>query len=128
MHPKSYSRFLIAAALLGASAVALGAFGAHGLKAQLSAEQLSLWQTAVQYQLYHSAALLALALHAITARPARQTAYAWLLGSLVFSGSLYAMALGAPKGLGALTPVGGLALLLGWLNLVRLVDHAAVTR
>jgi uncharacterized membrane protein YgdD (TMEM256/DUF423 family) len=94
--------------------VALGAFGAHGLKARLSAEALGVWQTAVQYHAWHSLGLLAvgLSIESIWAKAA-----AWLLvaGILLFSGSLYALALGAPKGLGIVTPLGGLAFIAGWI-------------
>ena len=92
----------------------LGAFGAHALTAQLSAEALSIWQTAVQYHFWHALALLAVAL----AGPGPGFKLAgWLLiaGLLLFSGSLYALALGAPRVVGMVTPLGGVALILGWL-------------
>jgi uncharacterized membrane protein YgdD (TMEM256/DUF423 family) len=94
--------------------VALGAFGAHGLKARLSPDMLGLWHTAVQYHAWHALGLLAvgLSIESIWARAA-----GWLLvaGILLFSGSLYALALGAPRGLGIVTPLGGLALIAGWI-------------
>jgi uncharacterized membrane protein YgdD (TMEM256/DUF423 family) len=92
--------------------VVLGAFGAHALRARLGAEALSVWQTAVQYHFWHALALLAVALAG--SGPWFKTA-AWLLiaGVLLFSGSLYALAFGLP--LGMVTPLGGLALILGWL-------------
>jgi uncharacterized membrane protein YgdD (TMEM256/DUF423 family) len=111
---------LLAAALLGALGVALGAFGAHGLRARLDARALDLWETAVRYHLIHAVALLALALspHAAQLRTA-----GWLFaaGVALFSGSLYLLALGAgPRAvLGPLTPLGGLAFLAGWLWLAR---------
>ena len=92
----------------------LGAFGAHALKDRLSGEALSVWQTAVQYHFWHALALLAVALAG--SGPWFKAA-GWLLiaGILLFSGSLYALTLGAPRFLGMIAPVGGLALILGWL-------------
>jgi uncharacterized membrane protein YgdD (TMEM256/DUF423 family) len=92
----------------------LGAFGAHALKDRLGADALAVWQAAVQYHFWHALALLAVALAG--SGPWFKTA-GWLLiaGILLFSGSLYALALGAPRVLGIVTPVGGLALILGWL-------------
>ncbi len=99
--------------------VALGAFGAHGLEERLSAEQLQWWNTAVQYQLIHALALVLLgALQDRRALPSGP-GLAFLVGTLLFSGTLYAMALGAPRGLGMVTPVGGLGFLLGWLWLAH---------
>lgn len=101
----------------GFLAVALGAFGAHALKAQFDANQLNLWQTAVQYHLVHT---LALGLTALLAaqRPARTVSAAGVLfglGILLFSGSLYALALTGLRGLGAITPLGGSLWLVAWL-------------
>lgn len=92
----------------------LSAFGAHALKTRLSAEALSVWQTAVQYHFWHALALLAVAL---AGSGPWFKASGWLLiaGALLFSGSLYALALGAPRALGMVAPVGGLALILGWI-------------
>jgi uncharacterized membrane protein YgdD (TMEM256/DUF423 family) len=94
--------------------VVLGAFGAHALKSRLGADALQLWHTAVQYHFWHALALLAISLAG--AGPWFRTA-AWLmiLGVLLFAGSLYGLALGAPRPLGIVTPIGGLALILGWL-------------
>ena len=92
----------------------LGAFGAHALKARLSAEALSVWQTAVQYHFWHVLALLAVAL-AGTGPWFKVAGWLFVAGILVFSGSLYALALGAPRALGMIAPVGGLALILGWI-------------
>jgi uncharacterized membrane protein YgdD (TMEM256/DUF423 family) len=104
--------------LLGAAGVALGAFGAHALKARLAADALALWNTGVQYHLWHALGLVLVGVSAalIPDGPWLRAA-GWLLvaGILLFSGSLYAMALGAPKWLGAVTPLGGAAFLLGWL-------------
>jgi uncharacterized membrane protein YgdD (TMEM256/DUF423 family) len=107
-----------AAALLGGTAVLAGAFGAHGLKALLSEHNLEVWRTAVLYQFFHALALLALS--CVPPQKARATSvWAWGLGVLIFCGSLYALALGAPSKLGVITPIGGLALCLGWFNLLR---------
>jgi uncharacterized membrane protein YgdD (TMEM256/DUF423 family) len=109
---------LLTAGLLGAAGVALGAFGAHGLRARLDARALEVWETAVRYHLVHAVALLALALspHAAQLRTA-----GWLFaaGIALFSGSLYALALGGPRLLGPVTPLGGLALIAGWLWIAR---------
>jgi uncharacterized membrane protein YgdD (TMEM256/DUF423 family) len=109
------SRTLAAGAGLGALAVALGAFGAHGLRTLLSAEALGWWQTGVQYQMWHALALVALGL----AGRAGTRLPAWLLGggAAVFSGSLYLMALTGARWLGAVTPAGGLLMIAGWLVL-----------
>jgi uncharacterized membrane protein YgdD (TMEM256/DUF423 family) len=105
----------------------LGAFGAHALKARLPADQLALWNTAVQYHLWHALGMIAVGLCAaiVPEGPWLRAAGALLLaGILLFSGSLYALALGAPKGLGALTPFGGISLMLGWLALAVAVLRA----
>lgn len=97
------------AALIGFTGVALGAFGAHGLKEVLSANGASaIWQTAVFYQLVHAVA----ALWAAERKPS--VAWIWAAGVVFFSGSLYALALTNIKWLGAITPVGGVLFLIGW--------------
>lgn len=100
--------------------VALGAFGAHGLKSRqppLSPEQFAWWQTAVNYHMWHALGLLAIGL-LLMQQPQLGGAKAtgWLLqfGILIFCGSLYAMALGAPRWFGAITPIGGVAFIAGW--------------
>lgn len=103
-------------AVLGFIAVALGAFGAHGLKAILEANgQAATWQTAAHYHLVHAGVMLVVA----TLQPLRRAAW-WLLfvGVLIFSGTLYVLALTNVKWLGAITPLGGVSLLAGWLALV----------
>lgn len=105
---------------LGFTGVALGAFGAHALKARLAAEQLATFEVGVRYQLIHALALLAAA-WACTRWPGKAVrASGWLftLGTLLFSGSLYALTLSGVRGLGLVTPAGGVALLLGWLCLL----------
>lgn len=112
-------RFVIVGALFAASGVAAGALGAHGLRGRLAPEMLAIFETAVRYQLLHALALLAAA-WATTRWSAPALGLAgWLfaVGIVVFSGSLYLLALGAPRALGAITPLGGLALILGWLTL-----------
>ena len=107
-------------AAYGFLGVAMGAFGAHALKDSLSAYHQGVYETAAKYQLYHALALLALGLW-IGQSPANATiatgqwaGWAFVAGTLVFSGSLYALALTDIKILGAVTPLGGLALLAGW--------------
>jgi len=110
---RSPSRPVLAAgALLCGTAVALGAFGAHALKARLGPEALGWWQTGAQYQMGHGLALLALGASGL----GRLRLTAWLLGggAALFAATLYAMALGAPLWLGAVTPLGGLAMIAGW--------------
>ncbi len=97
-------------------AVAAGAFGAHALKTKLSPEMLAVWETAARYQAYHGLALLFVAWLADRHPSRAATAAGWLfcLGIVIFSGSLYALALSGERKLGAVTPLGGLALLAGW--------------
>lgn len=117
------SLFLIIAAGYGASGVALGAFGAHGLRTQLGAA-IDTWQTAVLYHLVHALALLLVGLWlrfaagAGTGGPLLVAGWSFVLGVLLFSGSLYALALGGPRMLGPVTPLGGAAFIIGWLALL----------
>jgi len=106
-------------AVLGLLGVGLGAFGAHGLEGALEGlgadeltERLSWWETAAQYHLVHAVSICAIAA-GLGAR-GRGAALAMALGVLVFSGTLYAMGLGGPRWLGAITPIGGVALMVGW--------------
>lgn len=103
---------VVLGAALGGLGVMLGAFGAHALKSRLNAEALGWWQTAVQYEMWHALAVLAIGL----SNWPRGRLPAWLFaaGVMVFSGTLYAMALGGPRWLGAVTPLGGLAMIAGW--------------
>lgn len=109
-------RTLLVAALLGLLGVAAGAFGAHGLEARVGAEQLEWWGTAARYQQIHAVALLVVGWGAgAWTRWRTRAAWCFTLGILVFCGTLDAMALGGPRILGAITPIGGLLLMLGWL-------------
>ena len=112
---------LLLAAALGAAGVALGAFGAHGLRARLDARALEIWETAVRYHLIHAVALLALALSPHAAQ-LRSAGWLFAAGIAAFSGSLYLLALGiGPRALlGPVTPLGGLAFVAGWLLLAKL--------
>jgi len=123
----SAGRLLAIAGLLGLTGVMLGAFGAHALHASLLAHQTTgLWETAVTYQLIHSVALLALAGWrgddpGRERHPGTAAAWCWIGGVLLFSGSLYALALGAPaRWLWPVTPAGGLLFLTGWMLVIRL--------
>lgn len=102
-------------AALAAGAVIAGAYGQHGLSDQIGALELGWWKTAAQYQMWSALGLFVLGL----AAPGWARVPAWILvaGTIVFSGTLYAMALGGPHWLGAVTPVGGLAIIAAWLLL-----------
>lgn len=106
----------LAAAALGFVGVALGAFGAHTLKPTLEAHgSEETWKTAVLYHLVHAVALLALAgWRDAHAGPSGKVAVLWTAGVVLFSGSLYWLAVGGPKFLGPVTPLGGMAFLSGW--------------
>jgi uncharacterized membrane protein YgdD (TMEM256/DUF423 family) len=117
--------FGVAGALYGASGVLLGAFGAHALKATLSPAQLETWQTAVSYQLIHALALLAvffMARHSILSGvdislAVKISGWAFLIGVLLFSGSLYALCFGGGALFGPITPLGGVSFIVGWIAL-----------
>lgn len=100
--------------------VVLGAFGAHGLKTRISPEMLNIFEVGVRYQMYHALALLAVA-WACTKWPGTlATASGWLFvaGTVIFSGSLYILSVAGVRWLGAITPIGGLAFLAGWICLM----------
>ena len=102
-------------------AVALGAFGAHALKARLTPDMTSVWQTAVQYHAWHALALFALGLlmlHFPERAGLGLAGWLFVAGIVLFSGSLYVLALTGVRGLGAVTPFGGVAFLAGWATLV----------
>jgi uncharacterized membrane protein YgdD (TMEM256/DUF423 family) len=119
--------FAVLGALSALMAVGLGAFAAHGLKARISAEMLAVFEVGVRYQMYHALALFAVAW--ATARWASMAVatagWLFVVGTVVFSGSLYALSAGGPRWLGAITPIGGLAFLLGWLLLAWAAWSAA---
>lgn len=106
-------------ALAGGLAVLAGAFGAHALRQQLEPGQLAVFETAVRYQLYHALALFAAAwLFDRTGQPAaRLAAWLFIVGIVVFSGSLYALAVSDLDWIGVVTPLGGLAFIAGWVSL-----------
>jgi len=104
------------AGFAGASAVILGAFGAHALRGVLDERGTELWHTAVNYHVWHALALC-LALFVLDAPHRRRAVIAFAIGVVLFSGSLYALALGAPRWFGAITPLGGVAFIAGWLLL-----------
>lgn len=109
------------ASIIGASGVAMGAFGAHALKSSLaSREMTAVWETACLYHLVHALAVLIVVLLPASSSPSlrlpmlRRAAWCWVAGVVLFSGSLYALALGGPGWLGPVTPLGGLAFIAGW--------------
>jgi uncharacterized membrane protein YgdD (TMEM256/DUF423 family) len=107
-------------------AVALGAFGAHGLKSRLTADLLAIWKTGTDYHLAHALALLFVALLADrlpNPRLVRLSGTLFAVGILIFSGSLYALALSGVRVLGAITPLGGVCFLTGWALLVVAVSR-----
>jgi uncharacterized membrane protein YgdD (TMEM256/DUF423 family) len=109
--------FLVLAGINGFIAVSLGAFAAHGLKSMLGPDLLATFQTGVQYHMYHSLALLAVGI-LVLQFPAqtglRIAGFLFLAGIVIFSGSLYVLALSGIRWLGAITPLGGVAFLAGW--------------
>ena len=110
------TRVALLVGVTGASAVLLGAFGAHALRDALDARGAELWHTAVNYHAWHALAL-AVAAGLGRGRSGRVAMAAFVVGIVLFSGSLYALALGAPRWVGIITPFGGLAFVAGWLAL-----------
>ncbi|ESK40161.1 hypothetical protein P256_00601 [Acinetobacter nectaris CIP 110549] len=111
--------WLAIAAINLALAVILGAFGAHGLKARATAEQLTWWHTSTEYFFYHAIGLLALGIlvKAVPIFPIKTSFILLQIGIVFFCGSLYIMSFGFPRILGAITPIGGLFMIAGWLLL-----------
>lgn len=111
--------FFILGALLAGLGVAAGAFGAHALKSRLTPEMLSVFETGVRYHLIHALGLLAVAWAATRWPGSATTAAGWLflVGILLFSGSLYGLSLSGIRALGAVTPLGGASFIAGWLLL-----------
>ena len=125
--PVGAKLFIALGAALGVCGVALGAFGAHALKSRLAPDALALWNTATQYLFWHALGVLAVGLVCALLPEntwLRFSGAALAAGILLFSGSLYLLALGAPKGLGAITPFGGLAFIAGWVAFALAVLRA----
>ena len=116
----------IIASTAGLLAVAFGAFAAHALRDRLGADQLTTWHTAVDYQFWHALALFGVSIWMrqtvgavpAHAKPLSIAANAFGIGIVLFCGSLYALALGAPRWTGAITPLGGIAFIIGWLSML----------
>ncbi len=113
--------FIIIGAINAFLAVALGAFGAHGLKDRLEPYYLDIWKTGVQYQMFHATALLMIGI--LMGKVASSTYFTWsgwlmLVGIIFFSGSLYLLSLTKVGVLGAITPIGGVCFLAGWVLLI----------
>ena len=115
----SGSRWIAVGALWAGLAVGLGAFGAHGLEGRVGERELAWWATATQYHLWHALALVLFGLFARARGGGSLPGWCFLLGSAVFAGTLDAMALGAPRWLGAVTPLGGVLMIAGWLAFAR---------
>lgn len=113
--------FLLFAAISGGLAVVLGAFGAHGLKGRIADSLFAAYQTGTYYQMFHVLALMGLALLimrlSIVPNVLQVAGYLWMLGTVLFSGSLYGLALSGPSWLGPITPLGGVLLIAGWVCL-----------
>lgn len=119
---------LIIAGILGALSVGIGAFGAHGLEATLTANgRLETFETAVKYQFYHTFALLLLGILMLNMESGyfNYASICFIIGIAIFSGSLYTLSLTNMTWLGAITPIGGLALILGWIFLILGVSKSA---
>ena len=114
--------FLLVGALAGFIGVAFGAFAAHGLRSRLSPEMMAVFETGVRYQMYHAFAVLIVALGAarFDGWLIRAAGWSFTAGMVLFSGSLYALALSGVTVLGAITPIGGVLLLIGWALLIAL--------
>ena len=112
--------WIIIGSALAALAVAIGAFGAHGLKSRISADDLIIFETGVRYQMYHSLALILLGLIGVNfqSNVVQLPAILFLVGIIIFSGTLYLIPLTGLRWLGAITPIGGTALILGWIMLI----------
>ncbi|HJF33196.1 MAG TPA: DUF423 domain-containing protein [Sporosarcina psychrophila] len=115
--------FIIAGAVNAAIAVAFGAFGAHALKEKLSEHYLAIWETAVQYQMFHALALIVVGILMSPSLFGSVTQLSWagyliLVGIIFFSGSLYVLSLSGIGILGAITPIGGVAFIAGWIMLI----------
>jgi len=114
-------RMLLWSAVLAGLGVALGAFGAHALRQRLDGARLAIFETGVRYQMYHALALFGVAA-AVVRLPGSAlpviAGWCFVVGTLLFSGSLYLLAITNRRALGAITPIGGLVFLMGWLSLI----------
>jgi uncharacterized membrane protein YgdD (TMEM256/DUF423 family) len=123
--PATAKLFILLGALAGAAGVVFGAFGAHALKARLGSDMLAVWQTAVQYHFWHALGLIAIGILIALALPGsvllRWAGWLMVAGILLFSGSLYALALSGARSLGAVTPFGGVAWIAAWVLLAAAV-------
>lgn len=109
----------IAGTLFAGLALVCGAFGAHALRDRLGVDALAIWRTAVDYQFWHALALIAIAVSpSQTSKSMRVAAYAFVIGIVLFSGSLYALSFGVPRPLGIITPIGGGAFIVGWIAML----------
>ena len=112
----------VLAAVYGTIAVALGAFGAHALEPNLAElGTVAAWKTAVDYQMWHALVLLIVAFSGLSSRTAKAAQVCFNVGIPLFSGSLYWLALGGPRWLGPITPLGGTTLIIGWLLLIAAI-------
>lgn len=112
--------FVVVGCILGLLSVALGAFGAHGLQDKVEPRMIEVWETAARYQMYHALALFAAAwvLQQTQHTGATVAGWSFIAGTLIFSGSLYVMVLSGVKWLGAITPIGGTVMIVGWVALL----------
>jgi uncharacterized membrane protein YgdD (TMEM256/DUF423 family) len=124
------SRWATVGAVVGGLAVALGAFGAHGLRDRLSPADLATFETGARYQMYHAFALLAVAWlsERTQARTADTAGWAFVIGIVLFSGSLYLLTLGGLRWMGAVAPLGGVSFLVGWAALALAARSLAASR
>lgn len=108
--------FIVFGAISAATSVAVGAFGAHGLRGKISDEMLTVFETGARYQMYHALGLILIGLYATERSHTLLTSSGWLMvaGTVLFCGSLYGLALGGPKILGPITPLGGLSFMIAW--------------
>jgi uncharacterized membrane protein YgdD (TMEM256/DUF423 family) len=122
--------FALAGSISAFIAVAAGAFGAHALRARLAPDLLAVFETGSRYQMYHALALFVVALAAARwpLSPVRAAGWLFIAGTLLFSGSLYALALTGTRALGSITPVGGLCFLAGWLALAYAAVKGGTTQ
>lgn len=128
--PAGARRFLVLGALSAGIAVAAGAFGAHALRARVAPRLLEVFETGARYQMYHALALIVVAwlLERVSGSPAERPAtiagWSFVAGTVLFAGSLYAMTFTGVRALGAITPLGGVAFLVGWTSLALAAARA----